>query len=49
MLREAETLSKHVAERLADARLLVSGRDAGTGTVSVEVAHEALMSIAGKS
>ena len=43
MLREAETLSKRLAERLADARLLVTGRDAATGTISVEVAHEVLI------
>ena len=42
-LSEADTLSKRVAKRLADARLLVTGSEAGTGTISVEVAHEVLI------
>ena len=42
-LSEADTLAKRVAQRLADARLLVTGSEAGTGTISVEVAHEVLI------
>jgi conflict system STAND superfamily ATPase/WD40 domain-containing protein len=42
-LSEADTLAKRVAKRLADARLLVTGGEAGTGTISVEVAHEVLI------
>jgi len=42
-LSEANTLEKRVANRLADARLLVTGSEAGTGTMSVEVAHEVLI------
>jgi WD40 repeat protein len=42
-LSEADTLAKRVAKRLADARLLVTGSGAGTGTISVEVAHEVLI------
>jgi WD40 repeat protein len=42
-LSEADTLAKRVAGRLADARLLVTGSKAGTGTVSVEVVHEVLI------
>ena len=42
-LSEADTLAKRVAKRLADARLLVTGSEAGTGTISVEVAHEVLI------
>jgi len=42
-LSEADTLEKRVANRLADARLLVTGSEAGTGTISVEVAHEVLI------
>jgi hypothetical protein len=43
VLSEADTLEKRVANRLADARLLVTGGKAGTGTMSVEVAHEVLI------
>src|SRR6516164_9388001 len=42
-LSEANTLEKRVANRLADARLLVTDSAAGTGTMSVEVAHEVLI------
>ncbi len=42
-LSDADTIAKHVANRLADARLLVSGGDASAGKLSVEVAHEALI------
>src|SRR5208282_3673953 len=42
-LSESDTLAKHVAKRLADARLLVTGDETGTGTISVEVAHEVLI------
>jgi hypothetical protein len=42
-LSEANTLEKRVANRLADARLLVTGSEADTGTMSVEVAHEVLI------
>jgi hypothetical protein len=42
-LSEPETLAKSVANRLANARLLVTGAEASTGTLSVEVAHEALI------
>jgi WD40 repeat protein len=42
-LSEADTLAKRVAKRLADARLLVIGSEASTGTILVEVAHEALI------
>src|SRR5262249_30885049 len=40
-LSEADTLEKRVANRLADARLLVTGGDAGM--MAVEVAHEVLI------
>jgi hypothetical protein len=42
-LSEADTLAKGVANQFADARLLVTGGEASTGTLSVEVAHEALI------
>jgi WD domain, G-beta repeat len=42
-LSEADTLAKRLAKRLADARLLVTGSETGTGTISVEVAHEVLI------
>jgi len=42
-LSEANTLEKRLANRLADARLLVTGSEAGTGTMAVEVAHEVLI------
>jgi len=42
-LREADSLARRVANRLANARLLVTGSEAGTGTISVEVAHEVLI------
>jgi len=35
--------ARPLATRLADARLLVTGRDAGSGEETVEVAHEALI------
>jgi len=42
-LSEADTVARRVAKELADARLLVTGDDASAGTLSVEVAHEALI------
>ena len=42
-LTEADALTKRVAKRLADARLLVTDSEAGTGTISVELAHEVLI------
>jgi tetratricopeptide (TPR) repeat protein len=42
-LFESDRLMKHVAKRLADARLLVTSGETGTGTISVEVAHEVLI------
>jgi hypothetical protein len=42
-LSEANTLEKRVANRLADARLLVTGSEARTGTMAVEVAREVLI------
>jgi WD40 repeat protein len=38
-----DTAANDVANGFADARLLVTGRDASPGTLSVEVAHEALI------
>jgi TIR domain len=42
-LSEADALGKGVANRLATARLLVTGGETAEGTLSVEVAHEALI------
>jgi len=42
-LSEADTLTRQVANRLADARLLVTGGDASKRTMWVEIAHEALI------
>ena len=42
-LAKADTLARSVANRLADARLLVTSGEANKGTMSVEVAHEALI------
>jgi hypothetical protein len=42
-LSDAETVTRYVANRLANARLLVTGGETGKGTLSVEVAHEALI------
>jgi WD40 repeat protein len=42
-LSDSDPLTKLVARRLADARLLVTGNDSMAGTLSVEVAHEALI------
>jgi hypothetical protein len=42
-LSETDTLAKSVANRLADSRLLVTGDETRRGTLTVEVAHEALI------
>jgi formylglycine-generating enzyme required for sulfatase activity len=42
-LQELDQATQALVLRLADARLLVTGRDANTGEVTVEVAHEALI------
>jgi WD40 repeat protein len=42
-LVESDTLARRVAKRLADERLLVTSGETGTGTISVEVAHEVLI------
>jgi hypothetical protein len=42
-LSDGDTLTRRVANRLADARLLVTGDGGSAGTLSVEVAHEALI------
>ena len=42
-LSDADTLAMSVANRLADARLLVTDGDTSKGVASVEIAHEALI------